>query len=160
MMCLWYDLGQTVAVLEQSQTTESVFQAVFAKLDQVTEDFEVKRFMLGLTSFLVNSEMPETVRNNYSNIIKALSFLGTKSIEIREKALQGKQQEEMAEVEEEGERLIVEDEEDTNIDLDSDEEEDIWDGSEDVDGVDNMYDSPLDQIDEVLHFHTQLNNLQ
>jgi len=29
-----------------------------------------------------------------------------------------------------------------------------------VDGVDNMYDSPLDDLDEVIHLHQQLNNLQ
>ena len=47
------------------------------------EDFEVKRFVLGLTAFLVNSDMPDSVKNNYSNIIKALSFLSNKSIELR-----------------------------------------------------------------------------
>ena len=67
----------------------------------------------------------------------------------------------MAEVEEEGERLIVEDEEDTNIDLDSDDDDDGWGPEdEDIDGIDSMYDSPLDQIDEVLNFHQQLTNLQ
>lgn len=47
------------------------------------EDFEVKRFMLGLTSFLVSSDMPDSVKNNYANIIKALAFLSARSIEIR-----------------------------------------------------------------------------
>ena len=66
----------------------------------------------------------------------------------------------MAEVEEEGEPIICEDEEDIQIDIDSDDEDD-WDGdSEDADGNADMYDSPLDQIDEVLHFHNQLTNLQ
>lgn len=46
--------------------------------------------MLGLTSFLVASEMPDSVRNNYTNIMKALAFLSSKSIEIRQIALQGK----------------------------------------------------------------------
>jgi len=60
----------------------------------------------------------------------------------------------MAEVEEEGERLIVEDEEDTNIDISSDDDDEGWGlDDEDVGGIDSMYDSPLDQIDEVLNFH-------
>ena len=50
-------------------------------------DFEVKKLMLGLTSLLVASEMPESVRNNYTNIMKALAWLSSKSIELRQKAL-------------------------------------------------------------------------
>ena len=161
LMCLWYDLGQTIAVLEQHGATQNFFQFIFDKVSGLKEDFEVKRFMLGLTSFLINNDMPESVSTNYPNIIKALAFLSTKSIQIRQEALQGKQREEMAEVEEEGERLIVEDEEDTNIDLDSEDDEGTWGlEDEDIDGIDSMYDSPLDQIDEVLNFHQQLTNLQ
>lgn len=82
-MCLWYDLGQTISCLEQAGHTDSFFQAIFAKVGNLKEDFEVKRFVLGLTAFLVNSDMPDSVKNNYSNIIKALSFLSNKSIELR-----------------------------------------------------------------------------
>jgi len=82
-MCLWYDLGQTVTVLEQTGTTETFFQSILLKVSDIKEDFEVKRFVLGLSSFLVNCEMPDSVKNHYSNIIKALAFLCTKSIEIR-----------------------------------------------------------------------------
>ena len=39
--------------------------------------------MLGLTSLLVNSDMPDSIKNNYQNIIKALAFLSARSIEIR-----------------------------------------------------------------------------
>ena len=65
------------------------FQAVFEKVGGLEEDFEVKRFMLGLTSFLtpVNGEMPESVKGNYGNIMKALAFLSSKSIELRQKAM-------------------------------------------------------------------------
>ena len=69
---------------------QTFFQAVFEKVGELKEDFEVKRFMLGLTSFLtvVNGEMPESVKSNYGNIMKALAFLASKSIEIRQKAQQ------------------------------------------------------------------------
>lgn len=83
MMCLWYDMGQTVTVLEQQGAVPGLFAAIFAKVSEIKEDFEVKRFMLGLTSFLVNSDMPDSVKNEYPNIIKALAYLGTKSIELR-----------------------------------------------------------------------------
>lgn len=65
-----------MTVLEQSGASDFIFQAIFAKVAEIKEDFEVKRFMLGLTSFLVNSDMPDSVKNNYGNIIKALVYLG------------------------------------------------------------------------------------
>ena len=142
---------------------DSFFQFVFSKVQEVKYDYEVKRYVLGLTSLLVNSEMPDSVKNQYPNIIKALAFLSGKSIEIRQKALEGKQKAEEAEVEDHGEAVICEDEEDTIIDIDSDEDDDAYeygDDGDDIDGDDNLYDSPLDDLDEVLHLQTQLNNLQ
>ena len=154
LMCLWYDLGQTVSLLEQAGAMETFFQFIFQKVSEIREDFEVKRFVLGLTAFLVNSDMPDSVKNNYPNIIKALSYLSGKSIEIRQKALEGKQKAEEAEVEDHGEAIICEDEEDANIDLDSDDDDEYEYGDEeDIDGDDNMYDSPLDNLDEVVHLH-------
>ena len=140
----------------------SFFEAIFAKIATIKEDFEVKRFMLGLSSFLVNTELPESVRSQYPNIIKALAYLGTKSIELRQKALESTQKAEMAEVEEHGEQYIAEDEEDTIIDIDSDDEDEDYEYGDDEEdgGIDSMYDSPLDKVDEVLHFHQQLGNLQ
>jgi len=83
LMCLWYDMGQTVTVMESQGAMDSLLSMVFAKVSEIKEDFEVKRFILGLTSLLVNSEMPDSVKNNYPNIIKALSYLSGKSIELR-----------------------------------------------------------------------------
>ena len=105
--------------------------------------------------------MPDSVRNNYANIMKALAWLSVKSIEIRQKAFEGKQKAEMADVEEENdERIICEDEEDTNIDIDSDDDEEYELGDDSDEDDFDHYDSPLDKIDEVLHFSNQLNNLQ
>ena len=91
MICLWYDLGQTVTVLEQHGKMEEILFCVFGLVQDgsIKADFEVKKLMLGLTSFLVASEMPDSIRNNYSNIMKALAWLSSKSIEIRQKAIQG-----------------------------------------------------------------------
>ena len=106
--------------------------------------------------------MPQVVKDNYGNIIKALIFLSNKSIEIRQSDQNKK--EEMAEVEQEapsGE--IIEDEDDIGVDIESDEDEDDWeigDDEEDCDGDDQLYISPLDKVDEVLHFHEKLHKLQ
>ena len=92
MICLWYDLGQTVTILEQHGKMAEILFCVFELVEQgsIKEEFEVKKLMLGLTSFLVASEMPDSIRSNYTNIMKALAWLSSKSIEIRQKALQGK----------------------------------------------------------------------
>ena len=70
----------------------------------------------------------------------------------------------MAEVEQEAPGQIIDDEEDDiGIEIESDEDEDAWefgDDEEDVDGDDALYDSPLDKVDEVIHFHQQLAKLQ
>ena len=65
----------------------------------------------------------------------------------------------MAEVDDNGERIICEDEEDTNIDIDSEDDDEYELGEDEEEDFDH-YDSPLDSIDEVLNFSSQLTNLQ
>lgn len=124
----------------------------------LSEDFEVKRFMLGLSSILVPLEMPAAIANNYANIMKALVYLSQKSCEIFEKSLQAKEKDAMAEVEEEG--AIIEDEDYDEIDIESDADDEEWDGSDDEEGENDLYDSPLDAINEVLFFHEKMANLE
>ena len=66
-------------------------------MPELKQDFEVKRFILGLSAVIVNSDMPQVVKDNFGNIMKALVFLSGKSIEIR--TTEENQKEEMAEVE-------------------------------------------------------------
>ena len=83
-------------------------------MPNLKEDFEVKRFVLGLSSLIVNCDMPQIVKDNYGNIIKALIFLSNRSIEIRQ--MEENKKEEMAEVQQEapsGE--IIEDEDDIGV---------------------------------------------
>ena len=68
------------------------------KEDKVKEDFEVKRCILGLSALIVKAEMPPSVTENYGNIINALVYLSSKSIEIRNMEVK---KEPMAEVENE-----------------------------------------------------------
>lgn len=67
-------------------------------------------------------------------------------------------------LEEEDRGAICEDEEadDNVIDLESDESDDDWDlnDEEDDDGADQLYNSPLDAVDEVLYCGQQLQQLQ
>lgn len=69
----------------------------------------------------------------------------------------------MAEVEQEQQPgQIIEDEDDIGIDIESDEDEDDWglEDDEDYEGDDQLYNSPLDKVDEVIHFHQQLAKLR
>lgn len=67
-------------------------------------------------------------------------------------------------MEDEDRGAICEDEEadDNVIDLDSDESDDDWDlnDEEDDEGADQLYNSPLDEVDEVLFLGQQLQLLQ
>jgi hypothetical protein len=159
LMCFWYDFGLTLTKLESIGKTGEVLSQIINKVEVIKQDFEVKRFVLGLSALIVNSDMPQAVKDNYSNIIKALIYLSDKSIKIRGEE---RQKPEEAEVEHEAPGQIIEDEEDDiGVDIESDEDEDDWGLSdeEDVDGDDQLYDSPLDKIDEVIHFHQQLAKL-
>ena len=91
--------------------------------------------------------------------MKALVFLSGKSMEIRLKDENKK--EEMAEVQQEAPGQIIEEEDDIGIEIESDEEEDDWEigDEEDGEGDETLYDSPLDKVDEILHFHQQLAKL-
>ena len=154
-MCLWYNYGVTLTKLEETQATGKLLNVIFEKVNIIKQDFEVKRFILGLSALIVNQEMPASIKDNYQSIIKALIFLSNKSIQIR-----GEEdtKAEMAEVQQEAHGQIIEDEDDIGIEIESDDSEDDWrfEDEEDVDGDDQLYDSPLDKVDEVIFFHTQL----
>ena len=159
LMCLWYNYGVTLTKLEETQATGKLLNVIFEKVNIIKQDFEVKRFILGLSALIVNQEMPASIKDNYQSIIKALIFLSNKSIQIR-----GEEdtKAEMADVQQEAHGQIIEDEDDIGIEIESDDSEDDWrfEDEEDVDGDDQLYDSPLDKVDEVIFFHQQLQKLQ
>lgn len=87
--------------------------------------------------------------------MKALVFLSSKSIEIRQVDTQPKQKEDMAEVEDDGGAICDDENDDLEVDLDSDDDDESdWGESDDEDGGVELYNSPLDSVDEVIHFHT------
>jgi hypothetical protein len=86
MMCLWYDCGTTLQAMGAANRTDWLMTKIFEVVMDLSEDFEVKRFMLGLSSLLAPIEMPTAVANNYGNVMKALVYLSQKSCEIYEKS--------------------------------------------------------------------------
>lgn len=98
--------------------------------------------------------MPEVVSSNYGNIIKALSYLARKSIELR--TAQKQKEDECEDDDDAG--AICEDEDDLGVEIDSDEDDDdLWE--EDSEENQCLYDSPLDSVDEVLFLAQNLDEL-
>jgi len=56
--------------------------------------------------------------------------------------------------------VIIEDEDYDEVDIDSEDDDEDWDGSENEDGQDDLYASPLDGVNEILFFHEKMAGLQ
>jgi hypothetical protein len=82
MMCIWYDCGTTLQKIESAGRTDWLVSEIFNIISGLSEDFEVKRFMLGLSSLLAPIEMPAAVAKNYATLMNALVYLSQKSCEI------------------------------------------------------------------------------
>lgn len=115
------------------------------------QDFEIKRFVIGLSSLVQRdpNELPPQVQQQMGNIMKVIAFLCQKSIVVRVKNQEKAEQCEEDNIEGKGE--IYEDEEnpiELISDDEDDEEDEDYDCNEDVDR--DLYDSKLDTLDEVL----------
>ena len=51
-MALWYNTTQTLISLEQMGMTTNWINLVFSQLDTIKQDFEIKRFIIGLSSLI------------------------------------------------------------------------------------------------------------
>lgn len=122
MMCFWYDFNTTQAYLESRGATAHILQLTLTQVVTLKELDEIKRYSLGLTNMLT-APVCQTLSENYTNVIKALTFLSSSSVQIRDKNKEKKNRGDQAEVEEEH-GVMCEDEDDCGIDLDSDDEDD------------------------------------
>ena len=165
-MCFWYAPQAAVQVLEGMNATGNVLSMMFSQLQQLQHDFEIKRFIVGLTSLITADpqQIPQSVQGNYSTIIKALVYLCQKSIQVAEKMMQKRKKEEEAQEDTNAEpsNAICEDEDDEGIELlseEDDEEDEDYDFQEEECNA-NLYLSKLDDMDEVLYFRDALNSVQ
>jgi hypothetical protein len=138
--------------------TQSFLNYLFEMIQTLKQDFEIKRFSVGLTSLVTTdpSQLPEVVQQNLGNIMKALVFLSKKSIIVREQSPSRSKEEDIEDVNIENE--IIEDEGDCE-DIMSDEDEDEDYSCEEIGEVE-LYDSKLDSIDEVLNFRDAIAHLE
>ena len=78
MMSFWYDFTTTQSHLELRQATSHIIGQTLEMAVKLKQDFEAKRFILGLTSMLVNPNAQpvcQSIQSNFENIIKALVYL-------------------------------------------------------------------------------------
>lgn len=85
-MCFWYDFQTSLNHLQSRGAVEYCFDFIFGQIQTTEEDFEVKRYIIGLTALLDpnGANLVPGLTANYPNIIKALVWLSVKSIEIRQ----------------------------------------------------------------------------
>jgi len=53
LIALWYDWQMALQHLEQRQATAHIIQKTLEYVPRLTNDFEVKKFILGLTALLI-----------------------------------------------------------------------------------------------------------
>lgn len=85
-MCIYNSTSITMQILDSQNYLGSFLQNLFNLSKDVKEDFEVKRFMLGLTSIIKMAEaIPRSIQSSLPMIMKVLVFLSQKSLAITEK---------------------------------------------------------------------------
>jgi hypothetical protein len=163
-MCLWYNTPLTLQSLEQLGCTSHYLQLLFSLVQgQVKQDFEIQRFVLGLSSLVQRgdpAELPATVQGELGNVMKALVFLCQRSIVVRLKAQEKAEQAEEDNVEGTGQAIYEDEENELAIlsDDEDDEDDEDYDCAEDLDR--DLYDSKLDSLDEVLFLRDVLGALE
>ena len=94
-MCLWYNSALTFNILEQNGWTFPVFHRLLILIPSLTHDFEVRRFIFGLTS-VVNTDpqnLPELVRDRLPDMVQWIAKLCGIREEQRVKSLKEKEKE-------------------------------------------------------------------
>ena len=140
-------------------TTQGCFNVLLEIASKSTVDFEIKRFVIGLTSVIQTdpSQLSATVQPLFQQIFQTIVYLSQKSIEI-EMGLT-KKVKDMAKVDNKAETAIIEDEEGDDEIL-SDEEDDEDYNLHDDEDQNDLYDSKLDPIHEVIFFRDALIQIQ
>jgi hypothetical protein len=164
LLCMWYSHEATLGVLASSQNgdfLEPVFSMIWEGVQAIKHDFEVKKFMLGLGKLVSTTPLPDYVNGQMENVMKCLCHLSRRSVEIRLEADQSAERPEQAEVHHEGGAIVEDEDEDEVESLHSEDcSDDDWSDGDDGSHGEDLYASPLDQIDEVLFFRDQITKLQ
>lgn len=161
-MALWYSTDVTLQSLEAMNSTEQALELMFAQVQSLKQDFELKRFCIGFTQLISRdpTTLPVSVGKNQATIMKVLVFIANQSVFLREKNMRKEKDEEAEEAQ--VEQAIYDEDEDAEDIADCDDEDDEDDEDYDCNEFSGreLYDSKLDSIDEVLFFRDTLVTLQ
>lgn len=135
----------------------------------MSKDFEIKRVVIGLSSLTLSTDsaqMDPSVQQQFPNCINAIVHLCSKSIEIKQKKIKQLRDEDDEEAFEDKdcERGAIYDEDDEDaIDLEESSEDcddDEWDMEDEEDLDNDLYDTKIDKIDEILFVRDKIAELQ
>ena len=166
MMNLWYNQSITIQSLSSLNQLDEVFNFIINNINNMNNDFEIKRLIIGLSTLALSAnshELDQRVQSRFQDFMKAILFLCQKSLQLREK----KQKKiEEAQEDKDCEKGVIYDEDEDgdgeiNIDLDEEEdEEDEWQLESDDEGEQDLYETKLDKVDDILYVQEMLNTLQ
>lgn len=88
MMNFWYNQQLTISSLASINQLDAVFQFILTNINNMENDFEIKRLIIGLTTLTLtpmSAQLDSSVQQHFESFIKAILFLCQKSLSIREK---------------------------------------------------------------------------
>lgn len=168
MMNLWYDQATTISSLQSHGQLDPVFDFILSNITNINKDFEIKRVVIGLGALTLSqnsSSLDQQVQRRFGDFLQAIVVLCQKSLELRQKKLSKIKDDDDEAVEDpncEREALFEEDDEDgIEIGESDDEYNDSENGWDEEDELENeLYDTKIDKIDEILYVRDQINILQ
>lgn len=166
MMNFWYNQQLTISSLASINQLDAVFQFILNNINNMENDFEIKRLIIGLTTLTLSpssAQLDPSVQQHFDSFIKAILFLCQKSLAIREKR---QKKIEQAEEDKDCEKGVIYDEDedeagtiDIGLDVD-DSDDDQWDPESDDEELPDLYETKFDKVDDVLHVQEALSCLE
>ena len=132
------------------------------QVSTMEKDFEIKRLIIGLSALALGEkshQLDQKVQQRYPDFMKAILFLCQKSLQIREKK---SKKEEEAEEDKDCEKGVVyeDDDEGDYVGMDSEDGSEYDMDSDEDELANHLYDTKLDEIDEILYVSDCLSKLQ
>ena len=167
MMNFLYDQHSTAQYLIGRGKLDDVFCFIFENISSMNKDFEIKRLVIGLSALTLNESslnLDQGVTSKFPQCMKAIVFLCLRSIEVRQKNEEKAQKQQLKEQQGVDQAVIYDEDEDESghqyeEDLDDDSEDD-WSLEDDEEANNDLYDTKLDKIDEIVHVVDMLSGLQ
>jgi hypothetical protein len=161
MMNFWFDQATTMSSFLTLGELEKVFNFILSNVENMENDFEIKRVIIGLSSLTLSpssSLLDQAVQTRFNDFIHAILFLCQKSLQLRER--KNKRAEECLEDKDCEAGVIYDEDEDEDsaiqLDMDDASDDEEWDPEDESDEENIPYKSIIDSIDDVLYVQQHL----